>query len=118
MKVENNDAGVQLFGLYELDTAGTILYRRPYEGNIALAADHSVVGENFFEALEVSENGNLVRNHLKNFISSRRSVDSFIFDGFDETALVKTKILMTRGHETQGDALSAIVIMDIKKHNA
>jgi hypothetical protein len=108
--------GEQIFGIYELDTAGTILYLRPHENNPPMAADRSIVGRNFFEAIEVSENAGWVRDHIKNFMSGQVSVDSFIFEGFDETAPVKTRILMTRGHETRDDALCAIVIMDIKKH--
>jgi hypothetical protein len=105
-----------IFGIYELDHAGTILYLRPYYDNTARPAEHSYIGKNFFEALEGSERSDQVRQHIRNFIRSRRSVDSFVFEGFDETSPVKTKILMTRGREMQGDAPEAIVIMDIKKH--
>lgn len=107
-----------LFGLFELDNAGTILYSRPSENGDPQQDGHSVVGRNFFEEIGTIDNEDFLRRHFKNFLDSNRSVDSFVFEGgFSETPL-KVKVLMTRGHETGQDSDSRIVILDIKRHNA
>lgn len=104
----------QIFGIYELDNAGTILYSRPYETPPPSVARPSIVGQNFFDEVTDGENAECLRRHFKTFLSSRRSVDSFVFE---DAVRVKTRVLMTRGHETQEhDPAAGIVIIDIKKY--
>lgn len=116
MTEHQNGKSLQLFGLFELDDAGTILYSRPCESGEPRENGHSIVGQNFFEEMGPIENGHFLRRHFKNFLESKRSVDSFIFQGFYARAPVKAKILMTRGHETHHNPPAGIVIMDIKRH--
>ena len=99
------------FGIYELDSAGTILYSRSHED---AQPPPSIVGTNFFEEIEPFENADRLRSGIKSFMSGRQSVGSFFFEGIFEESRIKAKILLTRGHETQDDSVSGIVIMDIK----
>jgi hypothetical protein len=111
------DKYLQLFGLFELDDAGTILYSRPGE-NGGQQDGHSVVGKNFFDELGGIDNDDLLRRHFRKFLESNRPVDSFIFDGVFSETPVRAKVLMARGYEAREDSASGIVIMDIKKHTS
>jgi hypothetical protein len=100
---------MQIFGLYELDDAGTVLYSRPNE-YAGRDASRSIIGQNFFE--EMGETGSF-RREFKNFIHSHRPVGSFLFDG----GPVKAKVSLTRGHETHDAAAGGIVIMVIREQH-
>jgi hypothetical protein len=106
---------LQLFGLFELDDAGTILYSRPSENGEPRENGRSIVGQNFFEEMGPIENGDFLRQHFRNFLESKRSMDSFLFEGSYAETPLRARILMTRGHETHHDPPAGIVIMDIKK---
>jgi len=103
----------QIFGLYELDAAGTILYSLPHNG---ARPQPSMVGSNFFEEIDAIENAERLRSGIKSFIRSNRSVGSFTFESGFHDGGIKAKVLLTRGHETQNDSVAGIVIMDIKRN--
>jgi len=106
----------QLFGIYELDNFGTVLYsRRRSDETEPPTVGSTMVGHNFFEKIGQNEDVEELRRHFKSFLSSQRPVESFIFEGkFNDTS-IKARVLMTRGHETVNDSASSIVIMDIKQ---
>ena len=109
MNVSTQLEPAQIFGLYELDDAGTVLYSRPNE-NAGRDPSRSIIGQNFFD--EMGE-GASFRREFKDFIYSHRPVGSFLFEG----GAVKAKVSLTRGHETQDAAAGGIVIMVIREQH-
>ena len=105
----------QIFGIYELDEAGNILYSRRYGDVARLEADRDVVGQNFFEEIPESETAESLKRQFTTFVKGRHSVFTFFLDGMCDRTPVRAKVLMTRGHETHENTNSEIVIMDIKK---
>lgn len=115
MNISPDGITLHLFGLYELDRAGTVLYARPYE-NGADNGTRLTVGQNIFEEMDLLGNGGFLKRSVKNFLESKRALDSFNFEFFYEAAPVKARVVITKGHERQEDAPAGIVIMDIKRH--
>jgi hypothetical protein len=112
----SHDETFRLFGFFELDKNGTVLYQRSYEHGAAVGLGRSAIGQNFFEEIDIPGTGDLLKRRFRNFIDSSRSVDSFDFECLYETLPVKAKVLMTKGHETHDDAPAGIVIVNIKRH--
>lgn len=102
----------QIFGIYELDGAGTILYSRQYGAEQALPGD-AMAGRNFFEPI-TGESGESLLRRFRSFVKSGHSVESFIFSHIGEKELT-AKVLMTRGHEKQDDISAGIFILDIRQ---
>jgi hypothetical protein len=108
-------AGSEIIGLYELDQNGTVLYRRLPDGATS-AAGAGVVGKDFFSEAVPMQNADDLRRHFRRFVTSDRAVDNFIFDCELAGETIKTRICMTRGHESNSESNSAsIVILDIKE---
>jgi hypothetical protein len=114
MTLTLHDDTFRLFGFFELDKNGTVLYQRSSENRAPTAGpERPAIGQNFFEEIGVMGHGDLLKRRFKNFLDSGRSVDSFDFEGLYEELPVKAKVLMTKGHETHDNAPAGIVIMNI-----
>ena len=74
-----------------------------------------VVGRDFFREVAQFANKEDLRKHFRRFLVSSRPADSFGFECEYREGPVKTRITMTRGHETENDRTASIVIMDIIK---
>jgi hypothetical protein len=101
------------FGLYELSNDGTVLYTRG--ASVANEGTYELIGRDFFREVAQFVNKEALRSHFRSFLSSARPADSFGFDCEYQEGSVRTKITMTRGHETNNDGTASIVIMNIKQ---
>lgn len=99
-------------GLFELSNDGTVLYSRAARRDSA--AEHDIVGRDFFREVAQFANTEDLRHHFRSFLTSARPADSFGFECLYREKSVKTKITMTRGHETDSNHTAGIVIIDIK----
>lgn len=105
----------RIFGVFELNETGTILYSR-FQGSDAYTNfTESIVGRNFFEEFADFGDCESFRLRFKNFLRSRQSVDSFHFYCCFDTETVDAEISMTRGHEARDSQPSDFVILDIRK---
>ena len=117
MTLSSHDDAVRLFGFFELDKNGTVLYQRSSENREPTAGpERPAIGQNFFEEIGFLGSGDLLKRRFKNFLDSGRSVDSFDFECLYEKSPVKAKVLMTKGHERHDNAPAGIVIMNIIRH--
>ena len=107
-------ASTNVFGLYELANDGTILYTRPRTNEGLSEPEQTVVGRDFFREICGCMNIDDLRRHFRRFITSDRSVDTFIFDCMFEQETVRTNIFMTRAYENDHGHGGGIVIMDIR----
>lgn len=102
----------QIFGIYELDGTGTILYSRQYDAERALPRE-AMIGRNFFDPI-IGECGESLLRRFRSFVKSGQSVDSFLLSHTGEKEL-NAKVLMTRGHEKHDDISAGIFILDIRQ---
>jgi hypothetical protein len=105
----------ETFGLFELSDEGTVLYSRPAQRDQPREDEQDIVGRDFFYEVAQFANTEDLRRHFRRFLTSTRPADSFGFECMYQEGTVKTKITMTRGHETENQHTANIVIMDIKQ---
>jgi hypothetical protein len=105
-------------GWFELDHQGTVLYCRPVNGNGLGASEPRLVGKDFFGDVLATHDSGPLRRHFRRFLTSDRPVESFFFDCLHNNETIKTKVCMTRGHESDSDRTAGIIILDIKKATA
>src|SRR5688500_16467381 len=92
-----------IFGLYELSGDGLVLYSRERHEDASLTAPNShYIGKDLFRDVMPFRNNDDLRRHFRRFITGQRPVDTFLFDCFLESEVVRTKIFMTRARESNG----------------
>jgi len=109
--------GTKVFGLFELDDSGNVLYSRAHQPERRYSDSASSVGLDFFREVATFENRDDLRNHFRRFIASRNPADNFRFDCLFGEQTVTTRISMIRGHEGDAGHTSGIVIMDIRRES-
>ena len=106
----------KLFGLFELDDAGTVLYSRiepegePHDG---IAPD--INGLNFYEQVAHFENVEEFRRRVTQFARSSSPVDSFKFDCCYEGTAQTVKVLLARIRERVDNDRTKSVLVHIRK---
>jgi hypothetical protein len=105
----------EMFGFYELDDDGNILYSRVNTGQNTRTTNNQVVGQNFFREVAGFENSEDLRQHFRRFLSSRSPADTFRFDCLFGSHTVPARITLTKGHESDAEGTAGIVIMDIRE---
>lgn len=103
-----------IFGLFEIDDAGTVLYARRRINDELSEADPQIAGRDFFNEVAGFHNTGELRHHFRRFIVSGRPVDSFVFNCLYDTETVQTRIFMTRAHESDSEIKAGIVILEIR----
>jgi hypothetical protein len=89
----------ELFGLFELDAAGTVLYYRiePSEEHGATSPD--TAGRNFFDEVAPFENVEEFRHCVTQFTHGAKLADSFNFNCRYEGCAQPVRVLMARIRE-------------------
>jgi len=67
-----------LFGLFKLNAAGTVLYLRIRRRNELVNSKPEWVGRNYFDEIAAFENIGELRQVCKRFITNRQVADNFI----------------------------------------
>lgn len=104
-----------LFGLFELDDTGKVLYSRSHQPERRDSDATSAVGMDFFSEVANFENSGDLRDRFRRFLASRSPADNFCFDCLFGDRSVRTRISMIRGHEADAQRSAGIVIMDIRR---
>lgn len=104
-----------LSGWFELDHHGTVLYCRPVNGNDLGFSEPHLVGKDFFGDVMDGSVVEPLRRHFRSFVTSERPVENFVVDCIYDDETVKTKVYMTRGHESDSGHTEGIIILDIRK---
>lgn len=105
----------KLFGLFELDTAGNVLYARMEPDGDGNGTVPGVAGRNFFEAVAPSKNAEELRQRIEIFTRSDGQVDSFHFTcDFGEGPLL-LKVLMARISEQSNGKHTKSILVHIRK---
>lgn len=107
----------KLFGLLELDAAGTVLYSR-LEGDGTGNLDCSVAdvaGRNFFSEVVSFLNIEEFQQRLETFNSGCEQANSFEFNCDYEDGAVAVRVLLARIRERANDYRTKSLLVHIKK---
>lgn len=107
--------GQRLFGLFELDAAGTVLYSRVETEGRAGEAQPDVAGRNFYE--EVAPFGNVeeFRSRVMQFTHGGSPADSFHFNCLYDGAAMPVRVLLARIRERTSHDRTKSVLVHIRK---
>jgi hypothetical protein len=101
----------KLFGLFELDSTGTVLYSRIERDGRPSAAAPDVAGHNFFEEVVPFENAEELRRRISNFTCGECQADNFQFTCQFNDDFLPVKVLLARiGERTNGNRTKSILI--------
>lgn len=105
----------ELFGLFELDPAGNVLYSRPEpdEGGHGIAPD--VAGRNFFDHVARFENGEELRRRIAAFANGDGQADSFHFTRPCDGGPRSVKVLLARIRERSDGQRTKSILVHIRK---
>lgn len=105
----------KLFGLLELDAAGTVLYSRiEIEGDFN-GSSSDVTGRNFYSEVAPFSNIKEFHQRLDTFSRSSEHANSFVFNCDYEDGVVLVKVLLARIRERSNDYRTKSLLVHIKK---
>lgn len=105
----------ELFGLFELDPAGNVLYSRlePDGSGNEIAPD--VAGRNFFDDVAPFENAEEFRRRIAAFTNGDGQADSFHFNYQGNSGPLPVKVLLARIRERSNGERTKSVLVHIRK---
>lgn len=106
-----------LFGLFELDDAGTVLYSRiePDGETRTVAPVPDVAGRNFYEEVAGFENVEEFRRRVTQFTLSASPADNFHFDCRYEDDALPVRVLLARIRERVDHERTKSVLVHIRR---
>jgi photoactive yellow protein len=104
-----------IYGLYELDTSGKVMYSKINSGDYLANKPNNVVGRNFFDEVAPFKNVEEFRQRFRYFAQSSESAQKFNFTCQFEEKPVEVKVMLTHICEREFDASSKLIIVDIRK---
>lgn len=106
-----------LYGLFELDPAGTVLYSRmETEGEARAARGADISGLNFYEQVASFENVEEFRQRVTQFTRGTSPADNFTFDCLYEGRALSIKVLLARMLERLEQNRAKSVLVHIRKN--
>ena len=108
-------APTDLFGLFELDSAGTVLYSRVNQHDQLKHQRPNVVGRNFYDEVAPFENLQEFRSRLNSFAENNSSVDSFTFVCEFADFAMRIRVMLVRISERSDSKRAKSIIVDIRK---
>ncbi len=107
----------KLFGLLELDAAGTVLYSRLEGDGNSDGSAAGVAGHNFFSEAAPFMNVEEFHHRLDTFTHSSEQAHSFIFNCDYEDGAVPVRVLLARIRERTNGGHTKSLLVHIKKAN-
>jgi hypothetical protein len=86
----------ELFGLFELDPAGTVLYYRIDQNGPPGRTLPDLAGQNFYDEVAPFENVQELRGCVTDFVRGSKVVDSFYFNGRYAGSTHSIRVLLAR----------------------
>src|ERR1044071_129614 len=101
----------KLFGLFELDSAGTVLYSRIETDGRSSRAAPDVSGHNFFDEVAPFENAEELRQRISSFTHGESQAANFNFTCQINDDILPVKVLLARIRErTNGNHTKSILV--------
>lgn len=104
-----------LCGIYEMDTAGTVLYHRSPNGSQTDAAAANLTGRNFFDELANVQNFGEFQRHFKYFISDSHPTNEFKISFRFRENVLESRVKLVRVSERENNRSSSVIIVDIRQ---
>jgi len=106
----------KLFGLFELDPAGKVLYfRTEPEGDSDRVSPADVAGRNFFDEVASFENVEELRRRIGSFTHSNGQADNFNFTCRFNNDLLPVRVLLARICERSDGKHTKSILVHIRK---
>lgn len=107
-------------GLFELDTAGTVMYSRvnPSAYAASTVPSSDLVGRNFFEEVAPFKNVEEFRRRFRHFACGSDSAEKFTFTCQFEERPAEMKVMLMRISEREFDEDKKLIIVDIRLNNS
>ena len=107
--------GEELFGLFELNEAGTVLYSRREPDGGPGGAGPDMSGRNFYDEVAPFENVAEFRRRVNEFTRGPSPADSFKFDCRYTGCVRQVKVLIARIRERAHNDRTKSVLVHIRK---
>jgi hypothetical protein len=104
-----------LFGLFELDPAGTVLYSRLEPDGAAGGVAPDAAGLNFFDEVAPFENAEELRRRIAAFSKGEGQADSFHFTCQCDGGPQPVKVLLARIRERSNGKKTKSILVHIRK---
>ncbi len=104
-----------LFGLFELDSTGKVLYSKVECDGIFGSRRAGLTGLNFYDEVLTFKNVGEFRRHLDQFTNCGDSVENFKFTCRFDDGCEEVKVKLVRVSERKFDGQTRLTIVDIRK---
>jgi hypothetical protein len=105
----------KLFGLFELDPSGTVLYSRIEPEGHAHGSTPNVAGHDFFNEVAPFENAEELRRRVYDFTNGDGQADNFNFTCQCDGVPLPVKILLARIRERSDGNHTKSILLHIRK---
>ena len=105
----------KLFGLFELDPAGTVVYSRTEPGGETGGRVPGMAGRNFFDEVAPFGNAEELRRRIADFTYGDGQADNFHFTCQFEDGPLHVKVLLARIRERSNGRDTKSVLVHIRK---
>jgi hypothetical protein len=105
----------KLFGLFELDPAGNVLYSRIETDGDGTGRVPDVAGHNFFDEVAPFENAAELRRRIAAFTNSEGQADNFHFTCQFDNGPLPVKVLLARIREWSNGQHTKSILVHIRK---
>jgi hypothetical protein len=106
----------ELFGLFELNALGTVIYSRlEPDGESKAAGRPNVAGHNFFNEVAPFENADELRRRISDFTNSKGQAENVHFACQCDNGPLPVKVLLARICERSNGNHTKSILMYIRK---
>ena len=114
MNTYSNLNPLNLYGIYELDQGGEIVYCGTHSNDGYFSRNTDLIGNNFFD-IAGFENVEDFRQRVKYFFQNSNPTDVFNFDCRYSEKVSNVKVRLMRVTERESEGVLKMVIVDIRK---
>ena len=115
MNTASNLTPQNLFGVFELDSAGTVLYYGARGERNLVELKLNLVGRNFFEEAATFENVSEFQRRFERFVGDSSPTDNFNFSFRSRENVTKAKVMLLHVRERDFDKSADLIVVDIRK---
>ena len=105
----------EVFGLFELNTAGMVLYSRIDAQDSSIGSQTNLIGLNFFDEVAVYEAASELRRRFRYFANGNDPAEKFTLTYLSEQEPVEVKVLLTQISHREYNEKEKLIILDIRK---
>lgn len=109
------DASAKIFGLFELDLSGTVIYSRVDPNDSSVNLPSNLIGLNFFDEIAPFGKTEELRRRFRCFAKGTDSADKFTFTDQSDDHHSEVKVMLTQISEREYNGSEKLIIVDIRK---